>query len=142
MGYDVVIVKPPVPDDDAAAWSLMRDLAAHPSPGEAPPVFHDLIDRLTARYPCLCALPDDQVDDGAWSDGPLRNNVGPAVTVLGLASPRVEEVQPFVVAVANALGLVVFDEQQGKIYRPGQPAPPGLQKPQTPAGRAWWKFWA
>jgi hypothetical protein len=31
-------------------------------------------DRLTARYPCICSLSDERVDDeGVWSDGPLWN---------------------------------------------------------------------
>ena len=133
MSYTLVIARPPVPEEDAAAWKAMSDLAERETDGEVPPVFHALIDRLTARYPCICDLPDDQVDDGAWTDGPLRNNAGPVVTVLGLASGRVQEVLPFVVETAGQLGLVVFDEQEGRIYRPGRAA----------AGkRPWWKFWA
>jgi hypothetical protein len=132
MSYILVIVRPPVPEDDAAAWKAMRDLAERPADGEVPAVFHTLIDRLTARYPCICDLPDDQVDDGAWSDGPLRNNAGPAVTALGLASRRVGEVRPFVIETAGRLGLVVFDEQEGRIYRPGGSG--GGKRP-------WWKFW-
>ena len=108
MSYNVAILKPPVPEDDTAAWEAMRELAQRQPQGEVPQVFNELIDRLTQRYPCICDLPDDQVDDGAWSDGPLRNNATPAITVLGIAFPKVEEVQPFVIQTANSLGLVVF----------------------------------
>jgi hypothetical protein len=132
MSYTLVIVPAPVPKDDAAAWQVMSDLAERPTDGEVPAVFQALIDRLTARYPCICDLPDDQVDDGVWSDGPLRNNAGPAVTVLGLASTRVMEVRPFVIDTASRLGLIVFDEQEGRIYRPGSAE--GGKRP-------WWKFW-
>ena len=140
MSYNLVILKPPVPSDDAAAWQLARDHAMHPPPGETPQVFHDLIDRVTARYPCICDLPDDQADDGAWSDGPLRNNAGHAATILGLANERVDEVQPFVVETATALGLIVFDEQVGRIFRPGAggaaSSPTASSRP-----RPWWKLW-
>ena len=141
MSYNVAILKPPVPEDDATAWQFLREVAERQPRSEVPQVFHTLIDRLTARYPCICDLPDERVDDGAWSDGPLRNNAGHAVTVLGLAPPRVHEVQPFLVETANSLGLVVFDEQEGKIYRPGMVAvAPRESKP--PSKRPWWKFWA
>jgi hypothetical protein len=122
MSYTVVILLQPVPEDDVAAWKFLRELAERSPAGEVPPTFHRLIDQLTARYPCICDLPGDHVDGAAWSDGPLRNNAGHAMTVLGLALDRVEEVQPWVVEIAKKLGLVVFDEQVGRIYRPGKPA--------------------
>lgn len=138
MSYNVAILRPPVSDDDAVAWKAMFEIAGAMPEGDVPQVFHQLIDRLTERYPCLCDLTDDEVDDGAWSDGPLRNNATHAITILGIASPQVEEVQPFVVRTANELGLVVFDEQLGGIYRPGRDAtfytPYRAKKP-------WWKFW-
>jgi hypothetical protein len=115
MSYTVVIVKQPIPDNDDAAWQFMQELADRPCQEPVPHVYHKLIDRLTAVYPCICELEDS---DGAWSDGPLRNNVGPAMTLLGLNVDRVSEVMPFVVKTANDLGLVVFDEQEGHIYRP------------------------
>ena len=137
MSYTLVIVRPPVPEDDAAAWELVWGLSEGPADGEVPAVYYELIDRLTARYPCICDLPDETVDDGAWTDGPLRDNAGPAATVLGLASGRVAQVRPFVVETAGRLGLVVFDEQEGRIYRPG---PAG--EPTATGKRPWWKFWA
>lgn len=35
-------------------------------------VLQELHDCLTARYPCMCAVPEDQIDDTVWSDGPLN----------------------------------------------------------------------
>src|SRR5262245_55787430 len=112
MSYDLSILRAPVPDDDAAAWKLMYEIAEAQPEGEVPQVFHQLIDRLTKRYPCICDLPDDEVDNGVWSDGPLRNNATHAITELGIGFSRVEEAQPFVVQTANDLGLVVFDPQE------------------------------
>lgn len=117
MSYTFVFVVPPVPADDQEAWGKLGGWIEEQGP--IPPVFHQLLDRLTARYPCLCDLSDDRLDeDGVWSDGPLRNNLGHRASVFGLVYSRVEEVFPFAVELANALGLAVFDEQTSRIYRP------------------------
>ena len=73
MSYNVAIGLN-VDADDAAAWQWVARAAEEDD--ESPPaVFHTLIDQLTARYPCICDLDDDVVDEeGVWSDGPLRNN--------------------------------------------------------------------
>lgn len=69
-------------------------------------------------------MPDDRIDDLVWSDGPLLDNFGHRAAVLGMSSSRVEEVLPFLVVTANALGLVVFDWATGTIYRAGRGAAP------------------
>jgi hypothetical protein len=94
----------------------MFDLSDHKPKGETPRVYLELIDRLTTKYACICDLEDE--NDAAWSDGPLRNNAEPGMVILGLNPERVSEVLPFVVKTANDLGLVVFDEQEGRIHRP------------------------
>jgi hypothetical protein len=84
------------------------------------PVFRELHDALTARYPCICTLPDDKVaEEGVWSDGPLWNDFGHLAAVLGMTWSRVEEVLPFLVRKANSLGLTVFDWGGPTVYRPG-----------------------
>jgi len=121
MSYNVAICTPPVPDEDDAAWRSVDTLIN--AKGDVPPVFRELHDQLTARYPCICTLPDDQVDDGVWSDGPLWNDFGHRAAVLGITWSRVEEVLPFLIRTANGLGLTVFDWGGPTIYRPA-PAPP------------------
>ena len=115
MSYTVAIVVPPVPADDRAAWTGLDALVEEE--GERPRVFQELHDRLTAAYPCICSLPDDQVDDGVWSDGPLINNFGHRAAVLGISFSRVEEVLPILVKTATDLGLIVFDWQTNLIHR-------------------------
>ena len=64
----------------------------------------ELHDALTARYPCICTLPDDRVDEeGVWSDGPLWNDFGHRAAALGMIWSRVEDVLPFLVRAANHL---------------------------------------
>jgi hypothetical protein len=116
MSYTVAVVIPPVPSDDAAAWAVLDGLIGQQ--GARPAVFQELHDRLTARYPCLCAVPEEEVDDAVWSDGPLLNNFLHRAAVLGVSYPRVDEVLPFLVQTANALGLIVFDWATGAIHRP------------------------
>jgi hypothetical protein len=84
------------------------------------PIFKELHDQLTARYPCICTLNDDEIDNRVWSDGPLWNNFGHQAVVLGMVYSRVAEVLPFLVRSANSLGLTVFDWGGPTIYRPKQ----------------------
>jgi hypothetical protein len=116
MSYNVAIVTEPIPGDDKAAWAVVNGLID--AQGPVPAVFKELHDRLTATYPCICTLPDDQVDDGLWSDGPLWNNFGHRAAVLGMVYSKVEEGLPFLVRTANGLGLTVFDWVGPTIYRP------------------------
>lgn len=117
MSYNVAICTPPLPSDDDSAWKEVDSLIKEQ--GVTPPVFRELHDQLTARYPCICALPDDRVDeDGVWSDGPLWNDFGHRAAVLGMIYSRVEEVLPFLVRTANDLGFTVFDWAGPSIYRP------------------------
>jgi hypothetical protein len=115
MSYNVAIVIPPVPADDAQAWQAVDALIEQQGP--RPAVFQELHDRLTARFPCMCAVPEDEIDDTVWSDGPLINNFSHRAAVLGISYPRVDEVLPFLIATANGLSLVVFDWATETIYR-------------------------
>ncbi len=118
MSYTIAIAQGPIPIEVAVAWSWIEQMAneADVSP---PDIFHDLIDRLTARFPCICDLDDDVVDElGVWSDGPLRNNIKLKAPVLGIVFSHVDEVLPFVIETANQLGLTVFDWQTKQIHQP------------------------
>jgi len=115
MSYNVAIVIPPVPADDCEAWKILDSLVEEQGP--IPPVFRQLHDRLTAKYPCTCSVPEDEVDDTVWSDGPLINDFLHRAAVLGIAYSRVDEVLPFLVETANDFGLVVFDWATASIYR-------------------------
>jgi hypothetical protein len=116
MSYNVAICPQPIPSSDAQAWQELDDLIK--AQGQPPAVFRELYERLTAKYPCICTLGDDEVDDGIWSDGPLWNNFGHRAAVLGMVYSRLEEALPFLVKTANDLGLVVFDWGGPSIFRP------------------------
>ena len=143
MSYNVAIAQE-VPNNDAAAWQWFEEVADDEVDSPAP-VFHQLIDELTARFPCICDLEDE--DDGVWSDGPLRNNIECRVPVLGMTYSNVEEVLPFLIETANRLGLTVLDFHTERIHRPsgtGSTTPSGShQSRDTPSTseKRWWEFW-
>ena len=116
MSYNVVVTLPSVPSSNPEAWAALDEMID--AKGPVPPVFDTLLSNLTNRFPCITELPDEQADDGVWSDGPLRDNLGHRASVLGMVYSRVEEVRPFLIRQANALGLVVFDWATGIIHRP------------------------
>jgi hypothetical protein len=116
MSYNVAVCTQPIPANNLDAWRLLDDLIK--AEGQPPKVFKELHDYLTAKYPCISTLSDNDVDKSVWSDGPLWNNFGNRVAVLGMAYSRVDEVLPFLVESANGLGLVVFDWGGPAIYRP------------------------
>lgn len=119
MSYTISITGNDVPKDDKLAWKYMEDLYNNDS-GKASEEFIELIKKLTEKYPCICDLPDDKIDDGVWSDGPLVNNAGDKITTLGVVFSQVENVIHFIIETSNNLGFVVFDGQSGIIHRPRQ----------------------
>ncbi len=117
MSYTVSITRSDIPANDDLAWKQMENLYNNDS-GEHAPDFVELINKLKEKYPCICDLPDDEVDNGVWSDGPLVNNAGKDITTLGVVFSQVENVIPFLIKTANQMGFVVFDGQTGIISRP------------------------
>ena len=143
MSYNVAIAQE-VPDDDVVAWQWFEEVADDEVDSPAP-VFHQLIDQLTARFPCICDLADKH--EGVWSDGPLRYNIECRVPVLGMTHSKADEVLPFLIETANGLGLTVLDFQTDRIHRPtgtGSTTPSGSRqsgdRPST-SGKRWWEFW-
>ncbi len=103
-------------DDLAAIATFQRQYAEHMRDDRhdpAPALLAFLAD-VTRTFPDLVDLPDDQVDDGVWSDGPLTNNASGPMLYLGIVWSRVDDVVPVLVERARTHGLVVFDPQAGK----------------------------
>jgi hypothetical protein len=62
MSYNVAICLQPIPTNDAEAWQELDSLIE--VKGQPPEVFGEFHDRLTAKYPCIRTLSDDEVDNG------------------------------------------------------------------------------
>lgn len=118
MSYTVGLFLEPAPSNDATAFEEFNALAEASVIEEAHPTFVAVHAELTARFPCICDLPDEEVDDGVWSDGPLIDNFGQRQAVIGFMFSTVETVLPYVVEVAHKHGITVFDWQTESIYRP------------------------
>ncbi len=116
MSYNVAICLPPVSEDDARAWAELD--AIIDAEGPVPDAFVKLHAELTATFPCICDLPDDDVDDGVWCDGPLINNFLHRAAVVGFVYSKVDVGLPFLIATANRHGMVVFDWATNTIHRP------------------------
>jgi hypothetical protein len=120
MSYTIGLLVGTAPSNDAAAFEHFNALVGARDLREKPhPTFVAVHAELTARFPCLCNLADDEVDDGVWSDGPLINNFGARQAVIGFMFSTVETVLPFVIEVANKHGITVLDWQTETIHRPG-----------------------
>jgi hypothetical protein len=105
----------PLPANDEEADELYVRLSQETGPQN--PKFIELAKRLTARYPCITTLDDD--DPGAvWTDGPLDGKTNRQVYGLGVDTDYLNVMVPFVAATAGALGLTVYDMQAGEVYLP------------------------
>jgi len=72
---------------------------------------------LSARWPDLDTLPEDQLDASPWSGG---FEVSPAPILLTMRWSAPDEVIHFCEATASGLGLNLFDPQDGTLYSPGR----------------------
>jgi hypothetical protein len=118
MSFDLAVWEGPRPRTDSEAQSEFKRLTASPvgagpsgPPGDKIRAF---IAAITAVYPDITDLPDDEVDDGVWSDGPLLGNARGPFFYFGIVWSRVEEVAPVVANPATKHGLVCFDPQRGR----------------------------
>ena len=70
MSYTIALTDFELPIDFDSAEEIispMTEIETH----EVKPTFQKYYDKITRIYPCICGLPDDQLDDGIWCDGPL-----------------------------------------------------------------------
>ncbi len=119
MAYMIGFQIPPAPTDNQQAFEQFDTLAESVTIEEEPhPIFIKVHSELTNKYPCLCDLPEDRIDDGIWSDGPLIDNFGQQAAVLGIMFSKVEASVPYVFDVGLKHGVTMFDWQTGIVHRP------------------------
>lgn len=139
MSYTVDLVVGPLSEKNKKAWEEIKALreSYYDDQREKSPVLVTLHSALTARYPCLCSYSDDDpnMEECPWADGPMINNFSHEMGMLAIVFSRADELVPYIVKEANALGITVADGQSGEIFRPKQ-AGKGEQ-----STKPWWKFW-
>jgi hypothetical protein len=102
---------------DEAALERYNELWARYEDTEesASPRLLSYIDGLTAKYPDLDDLPDDEVDDSPWADSPLLGNVMGPFFYFALMPSKADETVPFIAETARRHELVCFDPQQERL---------------------------
>ena len=120
MSYNLAVWEgPPQSADEETVAEFQRLYAKYMDGATEPPspAIKAFIAAITSEYPDIVNLPDDRVDDGVWSDGPLINNASGPLFYFGVVGRFVEDVVPFVARVAIEQQLVCFDPQEGKHLR-------------------------
>ncbi|TDR36336.1 hypothetical protein DFR29_12917 [Tahibacter aquaticus] len=123
MSFTIELLVKPLPAGDEKAWDMIEAIgdAYDDDDDDRPkaPALLALHERLTARYPCLSSYaPDDDSSDACpWADGPMLGNFGHDMGMLAIVPSRVDEVLPFIIVTAHALGISVADGQSGEIHR-------------------------
>lgn len=116
MSYIVHLWERPVPLGLAEALEVHARLAR--LGGTPHPRLLGFVAGLTARHPDIDTLDDADDSAGVWTDGPLANNVRGPLLSLGVQTHAIDTVVPWVVAEAQAHGLVVLDEQAAQLHLP------------------------
>jgi len=117
MSYNIAVVNFELPEDFDEACALVNPLADE-DVAEIEPIYQKFHDAVTKIYPCLCTLPDEEIDNGVWCDGPLINNFTVKAPVIGFSHSKVEGALPTVGELALNMGLSVLDWQTGRVYNP------------------------
>ena len=117
MSYDIAVWESDRPSDDAEAlkvyeamWEKYEDAAPPPSPA-----ILEYARALTAKYPDLDDLSDDEVDTSPWADSPLEGNIMGPFFYFAMTYSGAERALPFVAETARARGLVCFDPQEQRL---------------------------
>ena len=139
MSFTVDLIVAPLPARDEDAWKAilgLREIYYEDERTKAP-VLLRLHDVLVARYPCLSSYAADNpaIDECPWADGPMLGNFAHDMGMLAISFRRADELLPFIVESANALGITVADGQSERIYRPATHAESGS------VPKKWWAFW-
>jgi hypothetical protein len=139
MSYTVDLIVGNLPLENKQAWKAIEELREvyYDDKREKSDSLIALHADLTARYPCLCSYDDDndRADECPWADGPMLGNFAHDMGMLAILFSRADEVVPFIIDKANALGITVADGQSERIFRPGNSASVS-EKP-----KPWWRPW-
>ncbi|KFZ82064.1 hypothetical protein ED92_17770 [Amycolatopsis sp. MJM2582] len=119
MSYHLAVWEGPRPIDDNAAQAAFARLRTEYPGGRrrirASTLIQQYISQLLARWPDLDSDAEDDEDDIPWSDGPLIDNASGPLFYFGVVYSKYEEATEFAVERAQALGLICFDPQTGRL---------------------------
>ena len=85
-------------------------------PTEPTAKIKEFVETLTARFPDLDALGNNEVDDSPWADSPLLGNAsGPFIYFAMVTNDAAQRAWELALATAAQLDLVAFDPQSGRL---------------------------
>jgi hypothetical protein len=117
MSYNIAVVNFKLPENFKEAVELINPMTDIDII-EIENIYKDFHNEITKKFPCLCSLSDNEIDNGVWCDGPLIDNFTVKAPVIGFSYSKVEEALPTVRNLALSMGLSILDWQAGKVYNP------------------------
>lgn len=119
MPYSMMVLVPPIPDDDAEAidwiFELDESLAARPQPLDQR--LKDLVAALVRIYPEPSDLPDERAEECVWAESPLVGNGHGGLLHFALSGRHdIDPLIAYIVEAANSRGLIAFDGET--LHRP------------------------
>ena len=97
---------------------------------EESPAIRSFLTELTAQYPQIDDVPEDELDSCPWS---VSFDVSDGHVLMPIVWSRSEEMYPIIVELAKKHGLVCVDPQSETIVT----APLGIRRP----AKKWWQPW-
>jgi hypothetical protein len=111
MSFDLAVWREPNPITAAEAQAKYDSVTGGDSvPSD--PALAKFVARLTARYPQIDEVDEEELDNCPWS---CAFDYSDATCILNLRWSAVDEVVPEIVAFANECGLLCYDPQNGSI---------------------------
>jgi hypothetical protein len=92
--------------DDPDGWKVLL---------EADPAVEAFVAEISARWPQIDDVPNDEVDDCPWN---VAFDQSTAHVSSAIAFSRADEVAPVYIDAAVRHGLYVYDPQDDKVYAP------------------------
>ena len=120
MNHILEVFSPAIPGDDRLAWIALAAEREKQTAGPQTATLTRFHDTLVSVYPCLAGYIPDEVAAAAcpWAEDRLIDRFGSRLATLLVRPVRLDEVLGFILSIAGALGLTVFDKARGQIHRP------------------------
>ena len=130
MSFDVALWYRAKPMGRAEALSFYKSLCeGDTSDIEPNPAVATFVREVTAKYPQIDDVPEEQLDECPWN---IAFDQSEGHVIICIAWSRCDEIVPWVTGLAAKHGLTYFDPQSGEVYLPRH-----MLRPR----HRWWQFW-
>jgi hypothetical protein len=116
MSYDLAVWEGERPADDKTAAQVFSDLYDRYIDSEVKkPASERIAAYVAALLERWCDLTEDEEDTSPWSTSPLIGEASGPLIYFPMRFSMAEEASAYAAAVAESMGLVCFDVQQGRL---------------------------